>query len=179
MPRPSNTEMTSSAVIELLELLDSAGLSIWLDGGWGIDALLGSQSRPHADLDILVAVADVPRLLEVVGRRGFAIVEGAPPHAFVLADSAARQIDVHAVTFEARGALHRMENGGDWHFPAGSFAGCGVVADRNVRCLSPAAQVLCHAQGYPPAEKDLHDMALLRERFGVELPASLLGVERS
>jgi hypothetical protein len=43
----------------------------------------------------------------------------------------------------------------------------------SVRCLSPEVQVLCHAHGYVPTEKDLRDMELLKERFGVELPPHL------
>jgi hypothetical protein len=42
-----------------------------------------------------------------------------------------------------------------------------------VRCLSADAQVQCHAQGYKPTEKDLHDMERLQECFGVALPVNL------
>jgi len=34
-------------------------------------------------------------------------------------------------------------------------------------------QVLCHANGYAPAEVDLQDMARLQKRFGVVLPPQL------
>jgi hypothetical protein len=34
-------EMTSAAVVELLSALEGAGVEAWLDGGWGVDALLG------------------------------------------------------------------------------------------------------------------------------------------
>jgi hypothetical protein len=30
------------------------GLVVWLDGGWGIDALLGRETRTHADLDLVI-----------------------------------------------------------------------------------------------------------------------------
>jgi hypothetical protein len=66
-----------------------------------------------------------------------------------------------------------MENGRDWIYPADGFGGRGVIAGTSVRCLSAAAQVLCHAHGYVPTEKDLRDMELLSERFGVELPPQL------
>jgi hypothetical protein len=35
-----------------------------------------------------------------------------------------------------------------------------------LRCLTPEVQVLCHA-GYELGETDHHDLAVLRERFGV------------
>lgn len=66
-----------------------------------------------------------------------------------------------------------MSNGEDWVFPASGFAGRGQVLGFNVRCLSPEVQVLCHAHGYVPKEKDLRAMELLEARFGVELPSQL------
>jgi lincosamide nucleotidyltransferase A/C/D/E len=38
-------------VLAVLDRLGAAGVAVWLDGGWGIDALLGRQSRAHADAD--------------------------------------------------------------------------------------------------------------------------------
>ena len=66
-----------------------------------------------------------------------------------------------------------MENGSDWIFPAAGFSGHGIVGDIDVRCLSPETQVLCHAHGYVPTEKDFRDMELLQARFGVDLPPQL------
>jgi lincosamide nucleotidyltransferase A/C/D/E len=169
-----NTEMSSSAVIELLQLFDQASIQVWLDGGWGVDALIGVQTRPHQDLDIIVSVADVLKVQEILGLRGFAIQRGSPPHSFVLADQSGLEVDVHSVVSDAYGnAIYRMENGEDWTFPAEGFSGRGVVNGTGVRCLSPTTQVLCHASGYVPTEKDLRDMALIQKRFGVDLPPQL------
>jgi lincosamide nucleotidyltransferase A/C/D/E len=169
------TEMTSSALIELVQALERAGIPVWLDGGWGVDALLGQQTRPHKDLDIIVPVADVSKLQATLARRRFAVREGVPPNSLVLADGAGLEVDVHAVAFDRDGnGVHQMENGKDWTFAAEAFSGSGVVDGFRVRCLSPMAQVLCHAQGYVPAAKDLRDMDLLHERFGVDLKRALL-----
>jgi aminoglycoside-2''-adenylyltransferase len=54
--------MTSPAVRSILHELGRAGIEVWLDGGWGVDALLGRQTRPHAGLDIIVRVADLRKL---------------------------------------------------------------------------------------------------------------------
>ena len=167
-------ETTSVDVLELLRGLASAGITVWLDGGWGIDALLQTQTRPHKDVDIIPQVADVPKLLETLERRGFVIQEGTPPHAFVLSNGQGLAVDIHAVTFAEDGkGIHRMDNGGDWIFKAEAFTGLGVIDGMTVHCLSPLAQVQCHAQGYPPTEKDLHDMELLQQRFKIELPVAL------
>ena len=39
--------MEAGDVIELLKLLEQQEIGVVVDGGWGVDALLGSQTRPH------------------------------------------------------------------------------------------------------------------------------------
>ena len=166
--------MPAPALVELLQLFESAAIPVWLDGGWGVDALLEQQTRTHKDVDIVLQVADVPALQEILASRGFAVSDGAPPHSFVLADGLGLEVDVHAIVFDQEGnGVYRMRNGEDWVFPAEGFSGRGRLAGMSVRCLSPITQVLCHADGYEPTEKDFRDMELLRERFGVELPSQL------
>lgn len=173
-PVDAKPAMTSAALVELLQLFEEGGIEVWLDGGWGVDALLEGQTRPHKDVDIILRVADTPRLQQILEGRGFAIKEGPPPDSFVLADGSGLEVDVHAVTFDADGnGVYRMQNGEEWIYPAEGFGGRGVIDNCSVRCLTPAAQVLCHSHGYVPVEKDLHDMALLRERFSVTLPPHL------
>jgi lincosamide nucleotidyltransferase A/C/D/E len=47
------SEMTREALVDLLQLFESTGIEVWLDGGWAVDALLGEQTRPHKDVDII------------------------------------------------------------------------------------------------------------------------------
>ena len=167
-------EMTPTALVDLLQLFEKAGIEVWLDGGWAVDALLGTQTRPHKDVDIILRLGDLPQLREILGSRGFEIQPGGRESNFVLADHSGLEVDVHAIVFDRDGnGVYRMENGSDWIFPAAGFSGQGVVGDIDVRCLSPETQVLCHAHGYVPTEKDLRDMELLQARFGVDLPPHL------
>jgi len=169
-----NREMTSSALVELLRWFEGAGIEVWLDGGWGVDALLETQTRPHKDVDIILRVSALPTLRELLFSRGFSERPGGTPSNFVLEHASGLEVDVHAVAFDAHGnGVYRMANGADWVFPADGFAGRGAVNGRAVQCLSPTAQVLAHAHGYVPTEKDLRDMDLLQQRFGVELPSHL------
>ncbi len=166
--------MTSSALLELLRLFEAAEIEIWLDGGWGVDALLGVQTRPHNDVDLIARVSDLHRLRDVLQARGFAEQPGGTPSSFVLADAAGLEVDVHAVRFNENGdGVYRMANGQDWIYPAAGFNGRGTVSGYAVRCLSPEAQVLGHAHGYAPTAKDVEDMERLHARFGVELPPHL------
>jgi lincosamide nucleotidyltransferase A/C/D/E len=167
-------EMTPEALVDLLQLFESTGIEVWLDGGWAVDALLGEQTRRHKDVDLILRVADLLKLREILGSRGFEIQDGGTESNFVLADSSGLEVDVHAIVFDQDGnGVYRMENGSDWIFPAAGFSGRGVVKGIVVRCLSPETQVLCHAHGYVPTEKDLRDMELLQARFGVDLPPHL------
>ncbi len=164
MTRPA---FSASDVLEVLDALDDPGIDAWLDGGWGVDALLGGQTRPHHDVDLVVQVDDVPTMLETLGPLGFELVEGEPDSNFVLRDARGREIDVHPVRFDDDGnGVYRMANGEDWIYPTDGFAGTGRIARREVRCLTPDVQMLCHAGGYEPGDTDFHDMRLLNERFG-------------
>jgi lincosamide nucleotidyltransferase A/C/D/E len=166
--------MPAEALVVLLKLLEGAGIELWLDGGWAVDALLGTQTRSHKDVDIILRVADLPRLRNILGDRGFEIRQGGTESNFVLSDRSGLEVDVHAIVFDRDGnGVYRMENGSDWIFPAAGFSGRGVIGEIGVRCLSAEIQVQCHAQGYVPTEKDFRDMELLQARFGVELPPHL------
>lgn len=37
--------MTASRVVDLVDVLEAAGIDGWLDGGWAVDAALGEQTR--------------------------------------------------------------------------------------------------------------------------------------
>jgi len=167
-------EMPAEALVDLLQLFEKAGIEVWLDGGWAVDAVLGMQTRAHKDVDIILRISDLPQLREVLESKGFELQQGGTESNVVLADHSGLEVDVHAIVFDREGnGVYRMENGSDWIFPAAGFSGWGVVAEIGVRCLSPETQVLCHAHGYVPTEKDLRDMELLQIRFGVDLPPHL------
>ena len=44
--------MTATEAPAVLDILERAGIEVWVDGGWGIDALLGLETRAHRDLDL-------------------------------------------------------------------------------------------------------------------------------
>ncbi len=162
--------MTASDVAAVLDRLGDAEIDAWVEGGWGVDALLGEQTRSHDDLDMIVRVDAVARMREVLANDGFELVEGVPDSNFVLRDGRGRAVDVHPVRFDDDGnGIYRMANSEDWVFLADGFTGKGHVGDRAVRCLTPDVQMLCHATGYEPGATDFHDMGLLNARLGTRL----------
>ena len=164
--------MDGAQVVRILRRLEEASVSTWLDGGWGVDALLRKQSRVHDDLDLIATVADSPALISGLGDLGYELAAGAPHTNYVLLDGVGRQVDVHPVTFDAGGnGIYRMANGRDWAFPSRGFAGTGLVDGYEVHCLTADVQVLCHnAADYQFDEDDYRDLWSLHERFGVEVP---------
>ena len=165
--RDPRLQMTAAELAALCGVFEAIGVDVWLDGGWGVDALLGEQTREHDDLDVVIALDDVATLVTTLESLGYEVARGALPMSIVLLDVAGRQVDVHPVSFTATGdGLYRMDDGRSWAYPAAGFTGTGRVLDRDVRCLTPEVQVLCHA-GYELDENDLHDLSLLCERFGV------------
>jgi lincosamide nucleotidyltransferase A/C/D/E len=166
--------MDSRNLLAIIALLEADGIDVWLDGGWGVDALLEHQTRQHDDLDIVVELEHASRVIEVLDSLGYFLVAGTPPKSFVMVDSPGRQVDVHPVTFNAEGGgVYQMDDGTEWVYPGEGFTGRGSVDERPVRCLSAEVQVLVHG-GYELTQKDYLELYLLRERFGVEPPRALL-----
>jgi lincosamide nucleotidyltransferase A/C/D/E len=163
--------MDGARVLDLLALLESAGVTVWLDGGWCVDALLGSQTRPHDDLDLIARLTDVSELEAALAGVGYARVHGEPPSSFELVDAEGHQVDVHPVRFTSTGeAIYRMENGADWTYPRDSLAAVGSILGREVRCQTPEMQMLSHATGYAFDDAHRADVAALAERFDLPLP---------
>jgi len=62
-----------------------------------------------------------------------------------------------------------LQDGSMFRYPPEGFRGVGRIDTAEVPCISPEAQLLCHA-GYEPDEKDRQDVRLLCEHFGFPLP---------
>jgi lincosamide nucleotidyltransferase A/C/D/E len=166
--------MSGQEVVRLLTLLEGEGVQVWLDGGWGVDALLGDETREHDDLDLVCELADSERIVSLLEADGYALVDGRAPLSFVLVASDGCQVDVHPVVFDVRrgGGVYQMKGNREWVYPGDGFAGRGRVAGREVGCLTPEVQVLVH-DGYELGEKDYRELRLLHERFGVQLPEQI------
>ena len=52
--------MDAGEALAILTALADSGCRAWVHGGWGVDALLREQTRPHDDLDLVVEVERWP-----------------------------------------------------------------------------------------------------------------------
>ena len=171
-------------VIEIYQHLSAHGIRVWLTGGWGIDALLGKQTRAHKDLDVLMLLDDIVRMRELLDWEGYGLeqlwsenrwdvdaqgVETAT--AFVLQDLQGRQFDVHAMRLDEQGnGIPAWEEAEDFVFTRQDLSGQGTIAGLAVQCITPESQVVCHT-GYALPEKQARDLERLHEKFGVEYPS--------
>ena len=164
--------MRAEEVVELLDALRDAGLSMWLDGGWGVDALLGEQTRDHEDVDIVVELERLDDLVAALVPLGLSLADDFLPTRAVFRSADGRQVDVHPVTFDAdRTGWQRAAapDGSDAAYPADGFCE-GRVLGQVVPCLTPELQMKHHS-GYEPRERDRADLGRLADRFGVALPS--------
>ena len=171
-PRDSALRAPHSAfdVLAVIEALEGAGVACWVDGGWGVDALVGEQTRAHDDLDLVIALDAAARARGALAPLGFALAIDELPTRFVLRAAGDRRIDFHPVTFdEAGNGRQRLPGRRSFSYTAEGLSAWGTIGGRPVRCVSAALQVACH-RGYEPDEADRHDMRLLRRRFGLTLP---------
>jgi lincosamide nucleotidyltransferase A/C/D/E len=171
--------MTATDVLDLYNKLERLGITIWLDGGWGVDANIGNQTRPHVDLDIFIQQKDVAALREFLGGKGYEEIklEIARPHNFVLGDADGREVDVHVIAFQGENAVYGPPESAEV-FPDSVFSGIGNIAGKKVRCITPECQVKWHS-GYKSRDSDFQDVTALCEKFGIEYPVGYEHLKRA
>jgi lincosamide nucleotidyltransferase A/C/D/E len=167
-------------VISLYQRLSAINIQIWLTGGWGIDALLEEETRPHKDLDFIMLVDDVVRLRDHLTSDGYELKElwsenrwvvdsdGVEiPTAFVMHDVEGREIDVHAMRIDDQGNGIPAWSYEKLIFKQEDLAGEGLINGFPIPCISIKMQQLCH-RGYELPSYQQRDLDLLQEKFGVE-----------
>ncbi|MFE9680492.1 nucleotidyltransferase domain-containing protein [Streptomyces sp. NPDC002701] len=159
--------MSADDVLGVLAVLRAADADVWVGGGWGIDALVGEQTRRHRDLDLMHRADQERTVVAALSAAGFTETLDGRPVRFVVTDPHGREIDLHPLVFAADGSA--VQASPDPHrpfvYPAPCFVS-GTVRGASVPCLSAEQQVYFH-QGYAPTDRDRHDMAELRRVFGV------------
>ncbi len=163
-----------SDVVAIIESIEATGVRCWVAGGWGIDALLGRQTRRHNDLDLCIDVADdgEARAAAALEHLGYRVTseraDSGPlfPVRAVYRDSSGRTIDLLLVaTAQGGGDV----DGGVPVLEPDSLS-TGRISERSVGCLSPAVQLRAH-MGYVPQMRDRVDVERLCSQLAIERPA--------
>jgi lincosamide nucleotidyltransferase A/C/D/E len=125
-------------------------------------------------LDIAVQHEDVAQIRILLEARGYKDVpqDDTRDCNFVLGDDQGHRIDIHSYTFDPAGNhVYGVE------YPYDSLNGRGFVNGYPVQCISPEWMVKFHT-GYKLDGNDYHDVKLLCQRFGIEMPLEYEEFER-
>ena len=169
-------------VVAVMQCLSDDGLDAWLAGGWGVDALLGSQTRLHTDLDLVVpdTLTDGWQAATSLRRLRFQHQQTSTSglwwtqarHDLLAPDG--RRIELLSLDWALLDHMSRLL------VPAGTSPDLrrtwltrGSLARQHLPCLSKQAQELLHL-GYPSRETDEWDMALLDGTRASTGPTSLV-----
>lgn len=164
--------MRPEDVLYVLDILEAAGIEVWVHGGWGVDALLGEQTRAHNDLDIAIRTEDLDPYRRTMLDHGFRIMRVDNDFNFVVIDDRDREVDVHGLDL---GATRFNEIGVEVYGPnglayeVGSLDASGIILGRRVACTTADFQIRSHTS-YKLNANDYHDVFALHERFGLPLP---------
>jgi lincosamide nucleotidyltransferase A/C/D/E len=134
--------MSAQSALALMDLFTTGGADPWLDGGWGVDALLGEQTRIHSDLDLVIAREELDAVRSLLQRRGFAVIRDWLPTALALSHPDAREVDLHPIALTPDGGGDQdLGQGRRFHYgpPAG-----GQIAGRPVKCVNAESQLRAH-----------------------------------
>ncbi len=167
--------MQLGTVTALCRAFETAGLAFWIDGGWGVDALLGRQTRSHSDLDLAVHLADEPLFEHLLLSLGYKRVNGPqyPAWNWVFHRQSDGSVDLHGFVLNDDGEGILGEPAENSIYPAGSLDGVGRLGDVPVRCIA-APFVLRFRNGFEPRDVDHHDVAALCAHFDLKRPSRFL-----
>jgi len=124
--------MNAEQVLEMLDLLQRAGMVPWVDGGWGVDALLGEQTRQHGDLDLVLPAGAVPAVRSLLVEAGFDVIRDSLPTALAVRHPDGREVDLHPIDPTPDGGGDQVQpDGRRWHYDPPLI---GVIGRRDVLC---------------------------------------------
>jgi lincosamide nucleotidyltransferase A/C/D/E len=154
--------MDAAAVHVVLDALAAAGCPCWISGGWGVDALVGRQTRPHRDLDLAIDAAREAEAMRALAALGYTVETDWRPVRVELVEPGDGRVDLHPVVFAGTGDGRQAGLDGAWFdYPRGDLTG-GTIGGRAVPCISAGLQLTFH-RGYEPRDVDLLDLRLVHD----------------
>lgn len=175
--------MTAEKLIKIHNDLEALGVDMILDGGWGVDALLGKQTRDHKDVDFFIDESNLEKVKKYFTDNGYKPSETEPSTAWhFLLENTDTIVDIHVLDID--------ENGDGWYgpkennaiFKAESLSGNGNINGVKFRSLTPEYRVECLTKafgvitrtGYTLKDSDYEDIAKLCKQFNIEMPEEYL-----
>ena len=170
-----NFVMTSDEAILLYKWFEENDISIWIDGGWCVDALLGFETRKHDDLDIVVNRKDNLKLYYLLKNKGYEEEkrDDSCEHNYVMRSKGGQLIDIHVFEYNQKG-----ENIYGAPYPFGSLTGKGKINGELVNCISAEwmfkFKLWANNTNCEPRKKDIIDAQVLSKKYGFKLPSNYM-----
>jgi lincosamide nucleotidyltransferase A/C/D/E len=152
--------MELAEVIVVLTAVRSTGCRYWLEGGWGVDALVGRQTRPHRDVDVDFEANYERDVMEALAGLGYSVETDWRPNRVELSASGGRRVDLHPLVIDENGDARQAALDGGWHEFHRSWFITGNLGGVTVPCVSIEAQRLFRT-GYELRIVDRLDLAHL------------------
>jgi len=157
--------MNLSDVTEIISGLNEAGVTVWVDGGWCVDALVERELREHNDLDIAINRQDEKALQDWLAKQGYTD-RTSPDRSewnYVVGDDNGCLIDIHVFEFDCEGN-HIYGTA----YPRESLTGHAILGGIEINCISPD-WMFRFKTGYTPSPKDIIDIHALAEKYGYKI----------
>jgi hypothetical protein len=164
------TEGQLRVIRTVTAVLQAAGISAWLFGGWGLDARIGQITREHGDVEFWVERIHAERSKAVLAGAGATALTTQPPEEaceFTLDD-----VPFSTAYFDRQpdgSSIQLLGRFSDWLFPPGSFGdqpvtlnGTPVLAMSVSGMLAMKEQFPHLRNGRPWRHKDIADIGILR-----------------
>ena len=151
---------TKEDIMTVIDILENAEITYWIDGGWGVVILAGKQTRDHRDIDINFDSRYTEKLLHILFEYGYEIDTDWKPVRMELYSEKYGYLDIHPFVLHEDGTAKQASLEGDWYQFDKDLFGSSVFEGRTIPCISVKGQKLFHS-GYELRDKDRHDILIL------------------
>lgn len=156
-------QTTSPAdLMAVVKILEESHIAYWIDGGWGVDILVGKQTRPHRDIDIDFDARHTEKLLAILAGYGYVMDTDWAPVRMELYSEKFGYLDIHPFILNEDGTSKQADlTGGYYEFDVDYF-GTGTFEGKAIPCISAKGQKAFHS-GYELRETDKHDLEIIEK----------------
>lgn len=156
---------TEEDLMAIVNLLENAGITYWIDGGWGVDILAGKQTRAHRDIDINFDSQYTDELLNLLLEYGYEVDTDWKPVRIELYSEKYGYLDIHPFILNKDGTAKQADLEGGWYEFEKDFFGNAVFEGKTIPCISVKGQKIFHS-GYDLRDKDKQDILILESISG-------------
>lgn len=158
------TPADKESFLLIIDLLNEMYIQYWVEGGWGIDVLLGEETREHRDIDIDFDSSVEPKLMEKLSELGYRTIIDERPTRVEMYHDQYGYLDLHPFDLSEPGKMKQaIPKGGFFELEADWFSS-SLFEGRRIPCVSVEGQRLFHS-GYELRTKDQVDLENLNDRY--------------